>query len=151
MRPTTRHPARRGRMDYAAAPFRKRLAWRLELIGFEIGSALLRLLPVDAASAFGGWFFQTFGPMTKATRTVDRNLRLAFPGASAEERARIAHAQWENVGRYFIELTMMDRLTMKSGRVEVVGGERLAAIAGGAQPVVFVSGHLSNCEIMSSV
>ncbi len=138
-------------MEYAEAPLKKRLVWRLEALAFEAGSALLRLLPVDAASAFGGWVFQQLGPLTRAHRTVDRNLRLAFPQMDAAARARLNHAQWGNVGRYFVELTMMDRLTVKSGRVEVVGAERLAAIAAGGQSVVFFSGHLSNCEIMSSV
>ncbi len=113
-------------------------------------STLLRRLPVDAASAFGGWLLATFGPLTSVNRTVDQNLRLAFPDMDPSERARIGRAQWDNVGRYFIEMMMMDRLTPASGRVEVVGGERLKAIAEHGPPVVFVSGHLANGEIMSS-
>lgn len=138
-------------MQDPAVPLGKRIGWRAEVIGFQVGSFLLRLLPVDAASAFGGWFFRTFGPLTRAARTVERNLRLAFPRMDTAERARITAAQWDSCGRYFTELTMMDRLTVASGRVEVVGAERLAAIAASGQPTVFISGHLSNCEIMSSV
>src|SRR5690606_29356350 len=36
-------------------------------------------------------------------------------------------------------------------RVEIVGAERLAEIAAGAGPVVFISGHFSNMEVMSAV
>ena len=138
-------------MDHVDASFGKKLIWRLETFGFDLISSLLRLIPVDVASAFGGWLFQTFGPLTSENRTVDLNLRLAFPDMEIAERARICDAQWGSVGRYFIELTMMDRLTPASGRIEVIGAERLQSIAEHGAPVVFVSGHLSNCEIMSSV
>lgn len=137
-------------MEHIDASLRKKLIWRVEACGYDLVSSLLRLLSIDAASAFGGWLFQTFGPLTRVNRTVDLNLRLAFPDADPVERTRISRAQWENVGRYFIELMMMDRLTTSSGRVEVIGHERLQSIAERGPPVVFVSGHLANGEIMSS-
>jgi KDO2-lipid IV(A) lauroyltransferase len=132
------------------APFARKLIWRLEAAGYVFVSSLLRLLPVDAASAFGGWLLRTFGPLTSVNRTVEMNLRLVFPDMDAHERARIRRAQWDNLGRYFIEMMMMDKITPASGRVEVIGAERLKAIAEHGPPVVFVSGHLANGEIMSS-
>ncbi|HEY2659028.1 MAG TPA: lysophospholipid acyltransferase family protein [Caulobacteraceae bacterium] len=138
-------------MDPVTAPLGQKLAWRLEALGYDLVSGLLRLLPVDAASAFGGWLLQALGPLTSVHKTVERNLRLAFPHMDKAERDRIAHAQWGSVGRYFAEFTMMDRLTPATGRVEVVGWDRLKAIAEHGPPVVFVSGHLSNFEIMPSV
>lgn len=132
--------------------FRQDLAWRLEAVAFGAYFGLMRLLPLDAASAFGGWLLRTFGPLTGSHRTAERNLRLAFPEMDAAERARLLRAQWDNLGRTFAEFPVMDRLTPQSGRVEVVDPEgRLAALAGGARPVVFVSGHLSNWEIMPAV
>jgi KDO2-lipid IV(A) lauroyltransferase len=137
-------------LDRVGAPFGQRLIWRIEALGFELIRLLLRVPPVDAASAFGGRLLQIFGPLTGVHKTVMRNLRLAFPDMSEAERARIAHAQWDNVGRYFVEFAMMDRLTTASGRVEVVGEERLKAIAEHGPPVVFISGHLSNFEVMAA-
>ena len=138
-------------MDPADASFGQKLAWRLEAVGYDAVKGLLRLLPVDAASALGGWILSRLGPLTGTDKTVRRNLRLAFPEFSEAERERICKAQWENVGRYFAEFLMMDRLTTASGRIEVVGAERLQAIAEHGPATVFVSGHLSNFEIMSSV
>ena len=126
------------------------LLWRLEAFGYDIVTGLLRAMPVDMASAFGGNLLKLVGPLSGAHKTADRNLRLAFPEMTAERRAQIVKAQWENFGRYIAEMTMMDRLTPASGRVEVVGAERLAQIAHDHTPMVFVSGHLSNMEIMPS-
>lgn len=132
------------------APLGQKLLWRLEALAFDGLAWLFRLLPVDAASALGGRILQLFGPLSGPHRTADMNLRLAFPEKDAAWRKRILHAQWENVGRYFAEFMMMDRITPATGRVEVVGWDRLKAIAEHGPPVVFVSGHLSNFEIMPS-
>lgn len=138
-------------MNPVDVPFRQQLAWRLEALGYGVLRGLLRLLPVDTASDLGGWLLRRLGPLTGVDRTVRRNLRLAFPEISEAEQDRIRRAQWENAGRYFAEFTFMDRLTTHSGRIEVVGAERLKAIAEHGPAAVFVSGHLSNFEIMASV
>ena len=122
--------------------------WRLEALGFDLFTAILRALPVEAASGLGGWLGRTLGPLTRQHRAASRNLRLAFPELDDGARAALLAAQWDNVGRAFGEFPIVDRLTPASGRVEVVGGERLAAIAASGRPVVFVSGHFSNWEVM---
>ncbi len=137
-------------MNGSTAGLGQRALWRLEAFGYDVITALLRLMPVDTASAFGGNLLKLVGPLSGAHRTADRNLRLAFPDMTPERRAEIVKAQWENFGRYIAEMTMMDRLTPASGRVEVVGAERLAQIAKDHTAIVFVSGHLSNMEIMPS-
>ncbi len=131
--------------------WRRRLMWRLEVLAFDTLSGFMRLLPVDAASALGGWFLTTFGPMTGVRKTVDRNLRIAFPDMTADERARLAKAQWEETGRTFAEFPLMDRITPRNGRVEVVGGHYLEEIVRDRIPTIFVSGHFSNYEVMAAV
>jgi KDO2-lipid IV(A) lauroyltransferase len=105
---------------------------------------------VDTASAFGGGIVRRIGPLIGRNRLVHRNLRLAFPDMNLAERERIASAQWENFGRYIAEMFFMDRLTPASGRVEIVGEERLRALAQAGTPTIFISAHLSNMEVMSS-
>jgi KDO2-lipid IV(A) lauroyltransferase len=57
-------------------------------------------------------------------------------------------AQWDGLGRTFAEFPLMDKILPSTGRVEVVNQERLFQIAADKVPVVFVSGHLSNWEVM---
>ncbi|MFZ4606242.1 MAG: lysophospholipid acyltransferase family protein [Caulobacter sp.] len=128
--------------------FGQDLAWRLEAVLFDVFTFLFRLLPVDAASWLGGALARAIGPLTKTHRIAEQNLRLAFPERDAAWRARILDAQWDGNGRTIAEFPMMDRLLPSTGRVEIVGGERLAEIAKGDRPVVFVSGHFSNWEVM---
>lgn len=131
--------------------WRQDLIWRAEALGFDLASAALRLLPVDWVSGLGAALFKALGPLTGSHRIAERNIRLAFPELDARGRAALLRAQWDNLGRTFFEFPLSDRLTPDSGRVEVVGAERLAAIAASGRPAVFVSGHLANWEVMASV
>jgi Kdo2-lipid IVA lauroyltransferase/acyltransferase len=128
--------------------FGQRLAWRLEAIGYDAFIGLVRLLGVDAASAFGGWFFRKVGPLSGAHKVARRNLKLCFPEKDAAWHAAMLEAQWENFGRLSAEFPLMDKLRPSTGRVELINGARLKEIAASGKPVVFVSGHLSNWEVM---
>ncbi|MBU4435134.1 MAG: lysophospholipid acyltransferase family protein [Alphaproteobacteria bacterium] len=129
-------------------PWAQDLFWRLEALGFDLFIAMFRLLGVDAASNLGGWLGRTFGPLSGAHKVAERNLKLAFPEKDAAWRAETLVAQWDGLGRSFAEFPLMDKILPSTGRVEVINKERLTEIAEKRIPVVFVSGHLSNWEVM---
>lgn len=129
-------------------PWAQDLLWRCEALAFDLFIAVVRLLGVDAASSFGGWIGRTFGPLSGAHKVAERNLKLAFPEKDAAWRQDMLRAQWDGLGRTFAEFPLMDRILPSTGRVEVVNQERLFQIAADRTPVVFVSGHLSNWEVM---
>ena len=131
--------------------FLQDLNWRLEAVAFSALFAVLRALGVERASGFGGQLLRVLGPLTGTHKTVTRNLRIAFPDMDPAERERLAVDQWEQTGRTFAELAVMDRLTPESGRIDVVGLERLHAVRDAGRPVVLVSGHLANFEVMAAV
>ena len=131
--------------------FGQDLTWRLEAAAFAAFVALMRALGLERASGFGGWLLRRLGPLTGTQKTVLRNLRIAFPDMSPEDRLQLAADQWEQTGRSFAETALMDQLTPASGRIEIVGAERLEAIRASGRPVVFVSGHLANIETMAAV
>jgi len=129
----------------------KDLAWRLEAAGFDLLTAIIRIAPVDWVSAFGGGLFRLVGPLTRAHRTARKGLLLAFPQMTQSELRSMLSAQWDNFGRYIAEFPVIDRLTPNSGRVEVIGAERLAAIKASGRPAVFISGHFANLEVQAAV
>jgi len=131
------------------ASFRQDLIWRLEGVGFAGFIAFMRLLGVERASALGGLLLRTLGPKTGTQKTVLRNLRIAFPEMTPDEREALALAQWEQTGRAFAETAVMDRLVAED-RIEVVGLERLHAIRDSGRPVVFAGGHFANIETLAA-
>ncbi len=126
------------------------LQWRLETAGYDLVAAIMRVAPIDAASAFGGWLFRLLGPLTSAHRTALRNLRLAFPDWDEAALRAMAKRQWDNAGRVLFEVFLMERIMADPSRVELIGMERLEEIKASGRPTVFVSGHFANWEIMAA-
>ncbi len=124
------------------------LIWRLQAFGYRAVNALVRLMPIETASALGGFLLRKLGPLSGSQKVVERNLSLAFPDLDPQARRAIIDAQWDNLGRTFFEMPHMAQLRPSLGRVEVVGAERLRQIRDSGRPVVFISGHFANWEIM---
>jgi len=122
----------------------------LEAALFDAVAGLARLFPVDSVSKTGAWLVRRLGPMTGANRVAERNLRIAFPEADDARINELLHAQWTELGRSLAEFPILDRIVADRTRLEIEGAERLAAIAAGAGPVVFISGHFSNFELMAA-
>lgn len=101
-------------------------------------------------SNFGARVFRVLGPLTSAHRVAECNLRIAFPDAAEAGIKQLLRAQWSELGRSLTEFTIVDRIVADTDRLEIEGLERLQAIAGGAGPVVFISGHFSNFELMAA-
>ena len=129
--------------------FKQDLAWRAEAAAVVGFGALMRALPVDWVSGLGAAVGKALGPLTSAHKVAARNLALAFPDMAGADRAALLQAQWDNTGRTFFEFPITDRLTPGSGRVEIVGRERLEAVARSGQAAILVSGHFANWEVMA--
>lgn len=126
------------------------LVWMLEAWAFDVVCSFARLFSVDAVSDCGAWIFRKFGPLTGLQRVAERNLRLVFPQADDAEIEQLLQAQWTELGRSLAEFAIIDRIVADTSRLEVSGEALLGAIAAGSGPVVFISGHFSNFELMAA-
>ena len=122
----------------------------LETALFDGACALARLFPVDSVSDCGAWIFRSLGPRTRANRVAETNMRIAFPQISDGELKLLLQAQWAELGRWIAEFAILDRIVADTTRIQVQGETLLRAIAKTDQPVVFISGHFSNFEMMAA-
>jgi KDO2-lipid IV(A) lauroyltransferase len=125
-----------------------KLIWMLEAALFDAVCGLARLFPIDSVSDSGAWLFRKLGPLTSAHRVAARNIEIAFPQLTDAETKQLLRAQWIELGRSLAEFIILDRVVADKSRVQIEGEDRLAAIAAGAGPVVFISGHFSCFEVM---
>ena len=110
---------------------------------------LVRLVPADWASGFGGWLGRTLGPRLGVSRRARQNLELAFPGIARAERERILRGMWDNLGRMLFEYPHLGRLSHPdSGRVEVVNEAPIEAAYHAKRPGVYFGAHLGNFEVL---
>ncbi|NHO19970.1 lysophospholipid acyltransferase family protein [Acetobacter oeni] len=119
------------------------------LAGFAL--TLLRRLRPEKASDLGGAICRMAGPFLPASKVADRNLRLAMPELDAAARKKVIRGVWENLGRTVGEFphipTLVENAPFGPG-YEVSGAEHLIAQAEHGGPVLFVSGHIGNWEML---
>lgn len=126
-------------------PRLKHLRYLLEAAFVGGVFALSNALPLERASALGGWLGRKLGMHLGATKVAKRNLDLAFPDMSEEEKARILLGMWDNIGRSAAEFPHLASDDILS-RITVEGEEHLQrAVEKGAG--IIYSGHFGNWEV----
>lgn len=106
---------------------------------------IFRILPLDTASACGGWIGRTLGPRMAASRKALANLRIALPGKTDEEYDTILKGMWDNLGRVMSEYPHLEKIGRE--RMEMVGGAALRSLAEAGKPCLLIAGHLANWEV----
>jgi KDO2-lipid IV(A) lauroyltransferase len=105
-------------------------------------------MPVDVASALGGWLGRIIGYRLPVTRRARRNLALAYPELPDAEREALLLRMWDNLGRNAAEFPHIESLrVVPGGRIEVVGMEHLEVARGMNKGIVFFSAHCGNWEL----
>jgi KDO2-lipid IV(A) lauroyltransferase len=84
-------------------------------------------------------------------RTGERNLELAFPELSADERSRILRASFQNLGRLLGEFSHLPHTTPEDLKrfIDCEGLENLEAAQKRGQGVILFTGHLGAWELSS--
>lgn len=113
--------------------------------------SLLRSLSPEKASNVSAFICRQIGTRLPVSKTADKNLRLVMPYLNAEERQQIITGVWENLGRTVAEfphLAYLKQNTPTGPGWEVVGSEYLTEQSKKTGPVLFVSGHIGNWEML---
>ena len=111
------------------------------LIGKLIGLKLSRKL--------FGYMFKKLGPVFKSKKIITQNLKIFSNNISKSEIEKISFEMWENYGKTFIEYVFLNIFKKKDTHIEILGKENLINILENKKPVIFVSGHFANYELMS--
>lgn len=126
--------------------FSRKFAYMLEAGLLLVVALFFRVMPMDMASSVGGMLGRILGPLFKAHRTAERNLRNVFPDMGDAQRSRVLSGMWDNLGRIAGEYPHLSPERMR-GRVTIEGAEHLVRARDGQAPCVFVSGHFANWEL----
>ena len=97
---------------------------------------------------FASLFF-LIGPFFKSKKTMDNNLNIFKKNITVEEKNKIIHNMWKNYGMTFIEYIFLNHLRKNNSNMEIFGENNLKNLLDENKPVIFVSGHFANFELMS--
>ena len=106
---------------------------------------ILVALPLDWASACGGWIGRKLGAILPMTRRARHNLALAFPELSPAERDAYLKPMWDNVGRVIMELPHIGEIAQH--RVAAEGTEFILQRSAEGKPMIFMIAHCANWEM----
>jgi len=139
------------RATLAAEPAAAPVSWthRFEAWTASVCVALLRCLPLDAASALGGLLARLIGPRLRVSELARRNLRAAFPDLSEPRIEGLVRGIWDNLGRVAAEYPHLRQIRVfdPGSRVETRGIEHLDRALAAGRRVILFCGHLGNWEI----
>ena len=121
-----------------------------EYILIIIFFGLFKLLGYKISSEFGCFLGKTFGPFFRSKKIIKDNLLKFDSSLTPEEISKISKEMWGNYGRIFSEYPYISNF--RKGNLDkyitVENLEKLEEIKK-SQPVVFVSAHFSNFELMA--
>jgi len=112
---------------------------------------LFKILGYRMASNFGGFIGSFFGQMFRSKKLIENNIRKSLPKISENEMEEIIKAMWSNYGRILSDYVFIKnfRQSKLEKYLEIEGKEIFEEIKKSGEPVVFISGHFNNFELMA--
>lgn len=112
---------------------------------------LFKILGLKLSSTLGGKLFEMIGPLFRSKKLIHSNLKKAFPDISLDHLNGITKMMWNNYGRVFAEYMFIKKFREDRSNKNIIieGQEILEDIKKKNKSVVFISGHLSNFELMA--
>ena len=129
----------------------KNIIYFFQFIFISLFFLIFKFLRLKLSSAIGGKLFQIVGPIFRSNKLIRENIKKALPQLNNEEIKKINKQMWNNYGRIFSEYMFLKnfRYNLNQSNITIHGQEILDEIKKSNTPVIFVSGHFSNFELMA--
>ena len=129
----------------------KNIKYFFQFIIIIIFFIFFKILGPNISSTISGKIFEFVGPFFRSKKLIHSNIRKAFSDTSFYNLNKITKMMWNNYGRVFAEYVFIKdfRKGKLESKIDVEGKEILEEIIRCKSQVIFVSGHLSNFELMA--
>ena len=129
----------------------KIIKYFFEFIIISFLFSIYKVLGLKISSLISGKLFEIFGPLFRSKKIIQSNIEKAFPKINLLGSNEIAKNMWNNYGRTLSEYMFLKnfRNNKLESNIHLEGREILEKIKNEKYPVIFVSGHFSNFELMA--
>ena len=120
------------------------------LIGFLF--FIYRLIGLRFSSILSGYIMLILGPLFRSKNISNKNLKNALPNLTDSERKKILNRMWFNYGQILSEYMFIKNFRKSekfSKKISVENQIVLEKIKLEKKPVIFISGHFNNFELMA--
>ena len=129
--------------------------YMIKIINYFIQSLLIysffiigRFLGLRVSRKIFAGLFLIIGPLFKSKKVMKKNLNIFLNKFPNHDEKAITDNMWKNYGKTFIEYVFLNYFR-KQSNVIIKDQANLSQIIQENKPVIFISGHLANFEIMS--
>jgi KDO2-lipid IV(A) lauroyltransferase len=112
---------------------------------------IFKILGLKYASYFSGKIVSLVGPLFRPKDLIKSNILKALPNLHQKDLHKISKNMWNNYGRILAEYIFIKdfRKSKFQDNIEIKGQEILDQIKKHDEPVIFISGHFNNFELMA--
>ena len=108
-----------------------------------------RILGINLSRKLFSSLFIIVGPFFKSKKITENNLNIFLGENSSVNKKKIINDMWKNYGKTFIEYIFLNHFRKNIFHIKTHGEENLLRVMRNSKPVIFVSGHFANFELMS--
>ena len=129
----------------------KSIKYFIQFLIISILFIMFKILGLKYASYISGKIISFIGPFFRSKDLIRSNILKALPNLKGHEIDDISKKMWTNYGRILAEYIFIKdfRNTKFKNNIEINGQEILDKIKKNNEPVIFVSGHFNNFELMA--
>ena len=113
---------------------------------------IFRFIGLKNSQIISSYIFKRLGSFFRSNNISLMNLSIAFPNLSENEKKKIVKQMWANYGKIFSEYMFMKKFRKNlefSDKIQVENQEEIEKIKHRGKPVIFISGHFNNFELMA--
>ena len=129
-----------------------KIKYFLQFIIILILFLFFKLLGLKYSTKFSGNLMTILGPMFRSNKIIISNLTKAFPKLSLLEKKILSKKMWFNYGRILAEYMYIKYFRENekfSNLITIENQNILEKIKRESKPVIFISGHFNNFELMA--
>jgi len=129
----------------------KKIKYLLQAIILIFLLTIFKMVGIKVARLISSNIMRKIGPYFRSRKTIEKNLELAFNNISNHEKNLITKNMWSTYGKILAEYVFMRdfRKTSSTQKITVIGQKTLDEIKKSGKPVIFISGHFDNFELMA--
>jgi Kdo2-lipid IVA lauroyltransferase/acyltransferase len=134
-------------------PLLRSAEWAVEACILGLFWWICAHLSPDGASRLGRRLLSSIGPRLRKSAYMMRNLTLAFPDLSNDERRKLLREVWGNTGAVLGEYPHLERLVQRDfeDNFDIVSQVDLNEYRAGGKQAIFVTAHFGNWELTAGV
>ena len=113
---------------------------------------VFRFIGLKNSRIFSSFIFKRLGSFFRSNNISLENLSIAFPNLDENEKKEIVEKMWANYGKIFSEYMFIKKFRKNSefsNKIQVENQEEIEKIKHHGKPVIFISGHFNNFELMA--